>query len=201
MGPRAEREPGIAASLPASAWALPSCEQLREVIAAQLGRTDLGPYIGDAYPAGLEWDVLVGNGVTSWCGALGDGNENIMELIEVYIGPASAGPSPDALASAGATAVDVPNSRTAWMTSTTSPSSTRIIAVADGNTIIVLGALPRSGDADCAHRGVDRAPRRDRSVREIVRGSPAPRGGIPRLDPRGHPSLAFLPPHAPRRPG
>ncbi len=61
-----------------------------------------------------------------------------MELIEVYIGPASAGPSSDALASGGATAVDVPNSGTAWLTSTTSPSSTRIIAVADGNTIIVL---------------------------------------------------------------
>ena len=43
MGPRAEREPGIAGSLPASAWALPSCEQLRDVIAAQLGRTDFGP--------------------------------------------------------------------------------------------------------------------------------------------------------------
>lgn len=136
--PRAATAIGSARKPDDAAWTVPSCEDLRDFIAAQLSRTDLRPYAGDAMPNGMAWETATRAGIASWCSSLGDGLESgsMLEEIEVYLGPGTSSVPAEALAEAASAPIEVPHAGAAWISNAHAPTK-RLIAVSDSNTILV----------------------------------------------------------------
>ncbi|MCM3500558.1 hypothetical protein M3667_01530 [Microbacterium sp. P26] len=138
VGARASQSPGVPTSLVASAWQLTDCEaQLRNAVAAGLGRDDLRPIGTDNVPHGQVWDVLVANGFAAWCSFTAGPYEEVdAPNLRVSL---AAGAQADAreVSAFGGVPVSVTGADAAWWIPAADGLGARVFAAAPGGIVEV----------------------------------------------------------------
>ena len=128
-------------------WTMPTCGNIRAVIADTFGVPEAGEYIGDNHPRGAIWDVETANGLVSWCyGQIGERTDTwgnlVAEAVEVWTSPGATPLSDEELARAGGTIIDLPGAQIAAFVpggrqTSGALTASRIYASTGSNTVIV----------------------------------------------------------------
>ncbi|MDI9892247.1 hypothetical protein [Microbacterium sp. IEGM 1404] len=137
VGERASRSPGTARSLPAGAWTVPECADIRDAIDAARGRGDIVDHRGDYYPRGFDWEVLRERGAAAYCAVDNlSAPEGTTTVVDTMFGPGSS-PDLDAISRHGGLSVEVSGADAAWYLPDFTSTASLLVVQSGPNTLTV----------------------------------------------------------------
>ncbi|MXS74772.1 hypothetical protein CSIV_04550 [Microbacterium sp. CSI-V] len=137
VGERAARSPGTARSLPAGAWTVPECADIRDAIDAARGRGDIVDHRGDYYPRGFDWEVLRERGAAAYCAVDNlSAPEGTTTVVDMMFGPGSS-PDLDAISRHGGLSVEVSGADAAWYLPGFTSTASLLVVQSGPNTLTV----------------------------------------------------------------
>lgn len=137
VGERAARSPGTARSLPAGAWTVPECADIRDAIDAARGRGNIVDHRGDYYPRGFDWEVLRERGAAAYCAVDNlSAPEGTTTVVDMMFGPGSS-PDLDAISRHGGLSVEVSGADAAWYLPDLTSTASVLVVQSGPNTLTV----------------------------------------------------------------
>ena len=139
VGERAAERAGTPRALPASAWRVPDCARIVEVVDAARGRGDIRPHQGDYFPAGLQWEVMSADGAAGFCALDNLSAVDTATVVDIWLGPGSS-PEAAVIDREGGVPLSVGGAEAAWFIAGREYTAPRLIVESGENTLLVQTA-------------------------------------------------------------
>lgn len=140
---RAALSLGTAPSLPAGAWGVPECSDIRDAVDRSRGGMDIVDHRGDYYPRGFSWQVMSERGAAAYCAVDNlSAPEGTATVVDFMFGP-GASPDLDEISRRGGTRTPVEGSDAAWYFPDFTASAA-LVLVQSGPNVLTVGTQSMS---------------------------------------------------------